>query len=202
MATFKPSNILIFGGTGTIGKYITSALLAASPSFPSITLFTSASTASSASKGSLLSKWQAAGLRIKLGDITSSADVAAAYAGIDTVVSCVGRNVLQHQIELLRLAEASGSVKWFLPSEYGTDVEYGPRSAGEKPHQLKLAVRRFVKDEVNKVHVTYVVTGPYFDMWVDPVKTASEAGGLDVEKRTAVVIDKGEGKVGFCTMTE
>ena len=62
-------------------------------------------------------------------------------AGIDTVISCVGRNVIEHQVELVRLANDSPSVHRFFPSEYGTDIEHGPASANEKPHQKKLKVR-------------------------------------------------------------
>lgn len=165
-------------------------------------LFTSANTA--ASKASLLAKWKSSGLSVIEGDITNPADVSGAYAstGADTVVSAVGRGVVDTQIELLRLAEQSGSVKWFLPSEYGTDVEHNAKSAGEKPHQLKLKVRRFARENLKQVKVTYVVTGPYFDMWVDVVPGAEQAGGFDVEKKVAYVIDDGEGRIGFCTMWE
>ncbi|KAL8281592.1 hypothetical protein RB600_005157 [Gaeumannomyces tritici] len=98
-------------------------------------------------------------------------------------------------MELIRLAEASGTVKWFFPSEYGTDIEHNERSAGEKPHQVKLAVRRMIRDEIKRLHVTYLVTGPYFDMWVT-------AGNFDAARREANVMDDGEGRIGFCTMPD
>lgn len=118
------------------------------------------------------------------------------------MVSAVGRPVIDTQIELLRLAEESGTVKWFLPSEYGTDIEHGPKSAGEKPHQLKLKVRRFVRESLKRLKVTYVVTGPYFDMWVDRTTGLDQAGGFDLQGKAAHVIDEGEGRIGFCTMWE
>jgi len=199
MASFKPSNILIFGGTGTIGKYITAAVLRSVPPF-NITLFTSPTTA--ATKTSLLEKWKSQGLSVITGDVTSDADVTSAYHGIDTVISAVGRGALQVQINLLRLAEASDSVQWFLPSEYGTDIEHNAKSKDEKPHQLKLKVRKFVREEIKRVKVTYVVTGPYFDMWVNAHPGVERAGGFVLEKKEAYVIEDGEGKVGFCTMPE
>ncbi|KAK3681264.1 hypothetical protein B0T22DRAFT_523353 [Podospora appendiculata] len=202
MAPFAPSNVLIFGGTGTIGSYITASLLRAQPPpYKTLTLFTSPTSA--ASKAAQLAKWKAAGLRVVVGDLTSEHDVATAYASgdIDTVVSAVGRGGLQLQIPLLRLAEAAGTVRWFLPSEFGTDIEHNAdTSPFEKPHQLKLEVRRYVREEVRRVQVTYVVTGPYFDMWVGLMPGAERAGGFDVEKRRAYVLGDGEGKVGFCTM--
>ena len=67
---------------------------------------------------------------------------------------------------------------------------------------MKLKVRKFVRDNLKRVKVTYVVTGPYFDMWVDVAPGAEEAGGFDVSKKHAYVIDDGEGRIGFCTMWE
>ncbi|KAL2105013.1 hypothetical protein VUR80DRAFT_9166 [Thermomyces stellatus] len=201
MASFAPSKILIFGGTGQIGAYITEALLSATPPFHRITLFTSEETARS--KDALLSGWKARGLEVVTGDVTDKAKVQAAYAdGVDTVVSAVGRDVLLHQKELIRWAEESGSVRWFFPSEYGTDIEYGPKSAGERPHQAKLEVRRFIRQEVKKVRATYLVTGPYSDMYFNLVPSLDEAGGFDVKGKRAVLVEDGEGKVGFTTMRD
>ncbi|KAJ6575592.1 hypothetical protein DFH09DRAFT_981153 [Mycena vulgaris] len=194
---FTPSKVLIFGGTGTIGQFITASILRAKPAFE-VLLFTSPNTAST--KTELLSKWKAEGLSVVTGDVTNADEVLSAYQGVDTVISCVGRNVLQHQIELIRLAEETPSVKWFFPSEYGTDIEHNDKSPDEKPHQIKLKVRAFVRDQVKRLKVTYVVTGPYFDMWVNAIPCLEAAGGFVHEKKEAYVIGEGDGKVGFCTM--
>jgi hypothetical protein len=199
MEIFNPANILIFGATGQIGRHITAAILAADPPFVSVTAFTSPSTA--ASKADLLMPWTANGLKVIQGDVRYEADVLKGYEGVDTVISCLGRNVLMHQLELLRWASQSGSVKWFFPSEYGTDIEYCDKSKDEKPHQMKLAVRKFVAEEVKNVKVTYLVTGPYADMFFYLKDSIQEAGGFDARRRKAVVI--GDSKsVGFTTMRE
>lgn len=203
MASFAPSKILVFGGTGQIGTHITEALLSATPPIAHIALFTSPETART--KAPLLSGWKARGLSVITGDVTDRAQVEAAYAtGVDTVVSAVGRNVLLHQTELIRWADEQegGSVRWFFPSEYGTDIEHGPKSAGEKPHQNKLVVRRFVREEVKRVRCTFLVTGPYVEMWFNLLPGLAEAGGFDVKGRRAVLLEDGEGKVGFTTMPE
>lgn len=200
MSSIKASKILIFGGTGTIGRYITTALLRAKPAFQQLVLFTSPNSAKE--KAQQLEKWKSEGLSIIVGDLTSEADVTAAYHGVDTVVSAVGRGGLQHQINLLRLAEASESVKWFLPSEFGTDIEHNDKSPNERPHQLKLQVRKYIRENLQRVKVTYVVTGPYFDMWVDAAPSLEAAGGFVPAEKKAYVIEDGNGKVGFCTMPE
>lgn len=201
MASFIPAKILIFGGTGTIGRYITTALLRAKPSFQQIVVFTSPKGAKE--KAEQLEKWKSEGASVVVGDLTSEADVTAAYTDVDTVISAVGRGGIQHQLNLLRLAEASGSVQWFLPSEFGTDIEHNTdKSPHETPHQLKLQVRKYIRENLKRIKVTYVVTGPYFDMWVDGAPGLEKAGGFVPEKKQAYVIEDGNGKVGFCTMQE
>ncbi|KAK3905112.1 hypothetical protein C8A05DRAFT_31047 [Staphylotrichum tortipilum] len=201
MSSFTASKILIFGGTGTIGRYITSALIRARPASQEIVLFTSRS--GEHTKAQLIEQWKSQGLSVIVGDLTSDLDVKAAYQGVDTVISAVGRGGLQHQINLLRLAEASDSVKWFLPSEFGTDIEHNEdKSPNERPHQLKLQVRKYIRENLKRVKVTYVVTGPYFDMWVDAAPGLEIAGGFVPDQKKAYVIEDGNGKVGFCTMPD
>jgi len=201
MASFTPTKILIFGGTGVIGRYITSSLLQAKPSFQEVILFTSPNGV--ATKSELINKWKSNGLSVIVGDLNSESDVLAAFKGVDTVISAVGRGGLQHQIDLIRWAEESDSVKWFLPSEFGTDIEHNnDKSPHERPHQLKQQVRKYIREHVKRLKITYVVTGPYFDMWVSPIPGAERAGGLNPETKEAYVIGDGEGKVGFCTMWE
>ncbi|KAJ9145058.1 Isoflavone reductase family protein [Pleurostoma richardsiae] len=195
-----PARILIFGATGNIGQHISDAIIAAKPSFGHVSIFTSASTV--AGKAVLIDRWRAAGVSVIVGNITQDDDVKAAYQDTDIVVSALGRGAIDLQVKLIELAEESKTVDWFFPSEYGTDIEHGPSSATEKPHQKKLAVRRYIQENVRRLKVTYLVTGPYFEMWVRPSPAAPEIGGFDVLRREARLIDDGDGKVGFCTMPD
>ena len=199
MASFAPSSILLFGATGNIGRHITNSILESNPPFKRVVVFTSPNTV--ASKDSLLSAWKAKGLEVAVGDLTQDDDVQDAYRGIDTVISCVGRSVLDRQIRLLTLAEESPGVQWFFPSEYGTDINFSPASASEKPHQVKLSVRKHIRDKIHRLKYTYLVTGPYADMWFNP-SPGADAGGYTVEKKTASVIDDGNGRIGLITMKE
>lgn len=136
------------------------------------------------------------------GDVNNAQDVSRAYEGVDVVVSCLGRNVLAGQVELIRLAEESASVKWFFPSEYGTDIEYDASSKDEKPHQNKLRVREFIRSHVERVQCTYLVTGPYIDMYLTLIPGVEALGGYDVRSRKAVVVGSGNDAVGFTSMPE
>ncbi|KAI1808816.1 NAD(P)-binding protein [Daldinia bambusicola] len=202
MASQLPSNILIFGATGNIGKYITGAIISAEPKVGRhVSIFTSPATASNPDKQALLSPWKSRGLSVITGDLSNVDDVRNSYKGIDTVISCLGRNALASQIELLKLAEESG-VQWFFPSEYGTDIEYDASSKDEKPHQNKLRVREYIRENLKKVKCTYVVTGPYTEMYLTLAPVAKEAGGYDVKSKKAVVIGSGDDKVGFTSMPD
>lgn len=210
-SSLKASNILIFGATGFIGTYITEKIITAQPAFNRVTIFTSPETA--ASKSDLLAGWQkqAGGhVSVVTGSVDSEADVKAAYREyrIDTVVCALGRGAIAKQIALLRWADEGDDVRWFLPSEYGTDVEYyGEAGRDEKPHQQKLRVRAFVRDGgVRRVAVTYVVTGPYFESWA---REATPSGikdiavsWFDVPAREAQVIEDGAGRIGFTSMPD
>ena len=197
------SKVLIIGATGTIGKYITGAILSAKPPVAQkVSIFTSPATASNPAKQALLSSWKSQGLAVIEGDVRNPEHITKAYEGVDTVVSALGRDGLLEQLELLRLAEESDSVRWFFPSEYGTDVEYDASSANEKPHKNKLKVRAYIRDNLNKVKTTSVVTGPYLDMFFRLKEDAKAAGGFDLASKKAVVIESGNGNVGFTTMPE
>ena len=198
--SFQPKSLLIFGATGQIGRFITEQILSAQPAFEKVSIFTSEGTASK--KSEYISDLKKRGVTIITGDVTSEQDVKAAYAGVDTVISAVGRDVLESQIQLIQLAEESSDVKWFFPSEYGTDIEYGPQSATEKPHQLKLKVRKYVRENIKHLKYTFVVTGPYVDMYFNLSPNAPEAGGFNIKEKKAVLVENGEGKVGFTTMPE
>ncbi|KAM0357469.1 hypothetical protein ACHAO7_002845 [Fusarium culmorum] len=200
MADFQPKSILIFGATGTIGRYITNAIANAQPAFDQVTIFTSEDTV--VRKHDFIEELKSKNVKIITGDINNEEDVKKAYKGIDTVVSAVGRNVIETQINLFKIAAESDSVKWFFPSEYGTDVEYGPQSADEKPHQLKLKVRKYIRENANGLKYTFVVTGPYIDMYFTLTPGVPEAGGFDHIGKKAVLVDNGQGNIGFTTMPD
>ncbi|KAK1589915.1 NmrA-like family protein [Colletotrichum navitas] len=200
MSTFSPSKILVFGATGNIGVFITDALLDASPPFGQITIFTSPATVEK--KASLLDGWRKKGAKIVSGDIDDEEQVKTAYKDADTVISALGRDVIEKQIDLIKLAEETDSVKWFFPSEYGTDIEYNSKSAHEKPHQKKLKVRKYIRENVRRLQYTYLVTGPYADFFFKLAAAAPEAGGFDSANHKAVLVEDGDGKIGLITMKD
>ena len=121
--------------------------------------------------------------------------------GYDTVISALGRNAILAQIPLLKIASASPNIKYFYPSEYGTDIEYGPSSVHEKPHQLKQQVRKFIRENLKELKITYLVTGPYSDLFFAPNKD-SRIGSFDVGQKKATLLGTGQEKISFTTMRD
>ncbi|KAL9108688.1 MAG: hypothetical protein Q9227_006634, partial [Pyrenula ochraceoflavens] len=192
-----PRNILIFGATGNIGQYITRAIIAANDQFPRIVVLTSPNTAEE--KSGHISWLRSKGVEVIIGDLQKEDDVKQAYANIDTVVSCLGRGAIALQIDLMKWASETSNVTRFFPSEYGTDIKYSPQSAHEKPHQQKLKVREFM-ETVTDLEWTYLVTGPYPDMFIRANRAHDGIGTFDLRKRKAVLLGDGEQKIGFTAM--
>ena len=186
------------------GEHITNAIVENKSQFGRIAIFTSEDTLRT--KTEAINGLKSKGVDVISGDITSADAINKAYNGIDTVVSCVGRNVIHTQVQIVELADKHPDVKHFFPSEYGTDIEYGPASENEKPHQQKLKVRAALKN-VKDLDYTYVVTGPYGDadrgLFLSAASDENEAGGnFNVKQKRAVLLGNGEGKISLTTMKD
>ncbi|KAL4745371.1 hypothetical protein BDW72DRAFT_186743 [Aspergillus terricola var. indicus] len=189
------SNLLIFGATGAIGSYITAAITDARDAFGRIGIFTSRSTLTSKTKE--INALRERGVDILVGDVTSKHDMQKAFDGFDTVVSALGRGVIAQQVHLVQWADESPHIKRFLPSEYGTDIEYSPASANEKPHQQKLKVRAAIR-ETNNLEYAFVVTGPYADVPFYLGASKNPRGGsFDVKNKKAVLLGDGKGRISL-----
>ena len=194
MSTTK--NLLLIGATGTIGHHILNSVLILRPHLNRLAMLTSPNTIQT--KPDLISSVKAQGVEIFQGDVLNESDVKNACRGIDTVISSVGRDVILKQMDLVGWAAESG-VKRFYPSEFGTDVAYGPKSKDEVPNQAKLKVRAAV--EASGMEYTYVVVGPFPEGYLRS-KLKPEFGCFDVKEKKAVLLGDGKGKISFTAMPE
>lgn len=157
-------------------------------------------------KAEAIAMLRSRGAEVITGDLDSEEDLTRALDGFDTIVSCLGRTVLHKQVQLAQLADKHRDVKRFFPSEYGTDIEYGPSSATEKPHQQKLKVRAEIRKFKN-LEYTCIVTGPYanadFGLYLGAAPAGNEkTGTFDVKRKVAVLLGTGNDKVSFTTMKD
>ena len=198
------SNILIIGGTGLVGEHISNAIVSARHNFNRIGLFTSTNTLFT--KADFIEDLRVRGVEIIAGDLRLADDVREAYAGFDTIVSCVGRQVISAQLDLIKIADAHPDVRRFFPSEYGTDVAHSATSSSELPHQAKLKVRAALA-ACRSLEYTFVVTGPYGDadrgLYLSAAPEETEvSGSFDVKRKRAVLLGDPDGEINLTTMRD
>jgi nucleoside-diphosphate-sugar epimerase len=62
-------------------------------------------------------------------------------------------------------------------------------------------VRDYIRKETRKLSITYLVTGPYSDLYIAK-SPFPKAGTFDVKAKKAVLLGTGEEKVSFTTMVD
>jgi len=154
-APFTLHNVVVAGGFGGVGAFITRELLA-TKAFASVKVI---------GRGSSSHKeLQDSGATYAAVDYDSVDSIAAALAGADAVISTIGgAGLYQAQLNLVDAATKAGTVKLFLPSEFGIDLSRVP----EAPlFGGKLAVAD--KLYASGLNYTFVSTGFFTDTFFVP----------------------------------
>ncbi|XP_042492521.1 isoflavone reductase-like protein [Macadamia integrifolia] len=149
----EKSKILIIGGTGYIGKYIIEASIKAGhPTFALIR----ASTISDPVKGKLIESFKNSGIKILQGDISDHESLVKAIKQVDVVISTVGTEQIADQVKIIAAIKEAGTVKRFLPSEFGNDPDCcdGAVDPAATAFRVKTQIRRAV--EAEGIPYTYV----------------------------------------------
>ncbi|EFJ10243.1 hypothetical protein SELMODRAFT_159626 [Selaginella moellendorffii] len=150
--------ILILGATGYIGKYITKASIALGyPTF----VFVRPSSSQDKAKAEFLDSIKASGATILHGSLEDYASLLAAIKQADIVISAVGPAQIHDQYKVIEAIKEAGTVKRFLPSEFGNNP-----AVAKKIHPvlqgmfgLKLQLRKTI-EEAGIPH-TYVSTNSF-----------------------------------------
>jgi uncharacterized protein YbjT (DUF2867 family) len=83
MAGYVPKHILVFGATGTIGRYLVDALIENKSSFGKIAVFTSPQSA--IEKPQVFAKLKDRGVEIITGDLADEKNIANVYNGLSVL---------------------------------------------------------------------------------------------------------------------
>ncbi|XP_042492677.1 isoflavone reductase-like protein [Macadamia integrifolia] len=153
MAIAGKSKILIIGGTGYIGKYIIEASMKAGhPNFALIR----ASTVTDPQKGKLIESFKNSGITMMLGDIDDHESLVKAIKQVDVVISTVGIEQIADQVKIIAAIKEAGTVKRFLPSEFGNDSDCCDEAVDPAAtcFRVKSQIRRAV--EAEGISYTYV----------------------------------------------
>jgi uncharacterized protein YbjT (DUF2867 family) len=117
-----------------------------------------------------------------------------AFKGQDAVVSMVGSMVIEEQLKIADAALAAG-VKWFFPSEFGSDLT-NPEVVKEVPiFGGKVQVVKHLQESQDKMHWTAVINGAFYD-WCLQVGFLD----IDVPNKKAMLYDGGNSRFGTTTL--
>ncbi|KAM3314390.1 hypothetical protein ACQJBY_033306 [Aegilops geniculata] len=159
---------LIVGATGYIGRFVAEACLDSGRRTFILVRPGNACPARAASVDALLRKGAlVVEGRVDGKDGGRSVEAALRAHGVEVVISVMGGANILDQLGLIKAIQAAGTVKRFLPSEFGHDVDRArPVGAGVGFYEEKRRVRRAA--EAAGVPYTYIccnsIAGwPYFD---------------------------------------
>ncbi|XWS11532.1 hypothetical protein CRYUN_Cryun37aG0006200 [Craigia yunnanensis] len=183
----EKSKILIFGATGYLGKY----MVKASVSLGHPTYVYTRPLNSSSSKLDLLNEFESMGVTIFYGELEEHEKLVSVLQQVEVVISTLA--VPQHldQLKIISAMKDAGTIKRFVPSEYGNEVDRSTNAL--PPFEALLANKRKIRRavEVAGLSYTYVAGNTFLAYFVDYLLHPHE------KPNEIVVYGTGEAKVVF-----
>lgn len=172
--------ILVIGATGKLGQWIAKASIALL--HPTFALVRSSTIAA---KLELIDSFRALGITILEGSLEEHDSLVEAIKQVDVVISAVREmQQLQDQLNIVAAIKEAGTVKRFLPSEYGLDVDRVKAHWSIQPmFNLKAQIRRSI--EAAGVAHTYVCSFCFAGYFL---RNLGQPGGMTSPRRDKVLI--------------
>ncbi|CAI9780545.1 unnamed protein product [Fraxinus pennsylvanica] len=189
----EKSKILIIGATGYIGKFIVEA--SSKHGHPTFVLVRE-TTASDPKKSEIIQNFKNLGVSLVYGDIYNHESLVNAIKQVDVVISAVGATAIADQVKIIAAIKEVGTIKRFLPSEFGGDVD--SMTAVEPAASLmveKVKVRRIVESE--GIPYTYVVSNGFAGYFL---RTLGQLDNLDATappREKVAILGEGNLKASF-----
>jgi uncharacterized protein YbjT (DUF2867 family) len=175
MTTATYSNVLLVGAAGSLGKYIFAALLT-DPTF-NVTVLSRIN-----SNSTLPSS-----VKVLKVDYSNKDALVEALVGQDVVISTVGSEGLTSNFDsTLVEAALQAGVKWFIPSQFVSDVSH-PFYSPLPFVASKVATMELLKKNQSRIAYTFITTGTFLDWGFD-----SGFLGFDISNHTATLYDEGK----------
>ncbi|KAJ7554124.1 hypothetical protein O6H91_06G127000 [Diphasiastrum complanatum] len=146
----KP-RVLVVGGTGRLGQYISKASL--EQGYPTF-LLTRSPLGTDESKTALIQSFKDSGAIIVEGSLENYESLLSALRQVDVVISPVTESKLLDQLKLVEAIKEVGTIKRFLPSEFGTDPDK-VLHALEPSQKLLFGIKRQVRRAIEEAGIPY-----------------------------------------------
>ncbi|XP_068668610.1 phenylcoumaran benzylic ether reductase Betv6-like [Aristolochia californica] len=144
------SRILVIGSTGRLGKFMVEA--SAKLGHPTFALLRD-SAVSHPEKAIIIEGFKNSGVSLLYGDLHEHQSLVKAIKQVDVVISTVDQ--LADQVKIVNAIKEAGTVKRFLPSEFGMDVDrVHAVDPAKTMFETKVHIRRIV--EAEGIPYTYV----------------------------------------------
>ncbi|KAH9781213.1 Phenylcoumaran benzylic ether reductase 1 [Citrus sinensis] len=157
----KPK-ILIFGGTGYLGKYMVKASVASG--HKTFVYARPVTQNSRTSKVEIHKEFQGIGVTIIEGELDEHEKIVSILKEVDVVISTVAYPQFLDQLKIVRAIKVAGNIKRFLPSEFGCEED---RVRPLPPFEACLEKKRIVRRAIEAAQIPYTfvsanLCGAYF----------------------------------------
>ncbi|KAH9295600.1 hypothetical protein KI387_039188, partial [Taxus chinensis] len=148
----KLSRVLIIGATGYMGAFVARA--SSDSGHPTFALV-QPSTLQDPGKAESIDNLRSSGIHIIPGCLEDHELLVKAIAEVDVVISVVGGVQTMEQLKIIDAIKQVGTVKRFLPSEFGHDVDRAdPIEPAQSFYEEKRKIRRAIEEA--KIDYTYI----------------------------------------------
>ncbi|KAL9432486.1 hypothetical protein AB3S75_027509 [Citrus x aurantiifolia] len=157
----KPK-ILIFGGTGYLGKYMVKASV--SSGHKTFVYARPVTQNSRTSKVEIHKEFQGIGVTIIEGELDKHEKIVFVLKEVDVVISTVAYPQFLDQLKIVDAIKVAGNIKRFLPSEFGCEED---RVKPLPPFEACLETKRIVRRAIEAAQIPYTfvsanLCGAYF----------------------------------------
>ncbi|KAL6347050.1 hypothetical protein AAG906_012301 [Vitis piasezkii] len=156
------SSILIFGGTGYIGRYMVKASV--KMGHPTYVYSRPTTPQTHPSKIELLKEFQSMGVNIVQGELDEHEKLVSVIQQVDVVISALAYPQVLDQLKIIDAIKVAGTSKRFLPSDFGVEED---RVTVLSPFQEFLDKKRIIRRAIEAAGISYTFVsascfGAYF----------------------------------------
>uniref|UniRef100_A0A0E0JG50 Small ribosomal subunit protein uS8c n=1 Tax=Oryza punctata TaxID=4537 RepID=A0A0E0JG50_ORYPU len=177
------------GGMGRVGWHLTAASLnAGHPTVVLVRSATAGARADNPAKAKLIEELCNNGARLVYGDVNDHEILVAAIKNADVVICAIGHTtpdeLVVNQLKIMEAIQDAGSVKRFVPSEYGCNVELAEQML--EPARSIVGAKLRVREAVTASRIPHTIVCGY---WIHSF-LLPKAGNPEADAPPAMFVDE------------